>query len=218
MYKYISLAIICSLTILAATGCGQNGATKRSQFAIQGCAAGGVTTGLATYAKNRDDDDAMKKSAITSMLGCMAGGVVGYQVGKRTEEYSDAQSAAISEIARNEAQTDELRQFNAQLEQNILDYKKQIGTINDANINQEEKMKNLINTKEIVAKQRRKATNSLKSIVLDIIETKNQYSTYQLETTSQEKNKWQAEIAVYEQEKEILSKHVNTLNALDASI
>ncbi len=218
MNRYISLVTICSVALFAATSCGKKETTKRSEFAIQGCAVGGLTTGLVAYAKNRDDDDAMKKSAITSMLGCMAGGVVGYQVGKRTEEYTDAQSAAISEIARNEAQTDELQQFNAQLEQNILDYKKQIGTIKDSNISEEDKMNNLQNTKEIVAKQRRKATNSLKSIVLDIIETKDQYSFYQQEATPQEKNKWQAEIAVYEQEKGILSKHVNTLNALDASI
>ena len=79
-------------------------------------------------------------------------------------------------------------------------------------------MEKLKKTHEIVAEQRMKATDSLRSVEADISEANKQYTSHQAEATPQDKNKWQAEIASYEQEKQILSEHVGTLNALDASI
>ena len=79
-------------------------------------------------------------------------------------------------------------------------------------------MDKLKETNEIVAKQRMKASESLESVEADIAEAKKQYKLYQAEATPQDKNQWQIEIASYEQEKEILSDHVSTLNALDTSI
>ncbi len=218
MSRYNSLITIGTAITIAISGCVQTGDTKSKQYAVQGCAVGALGAGLVTYLANLNDKDAKKKAAIAGMLGCMAGAVVGYQVGKRTEVYADAQHAARSELARNGEHTNKLRQHNAQLAQNIEDYNKQVSMIKDSNISEQEKMKNLKETKEIVAKQRESATDSLKSAEADIAEAKNQYNTYQAKTTPQDKIKWEAEIADYEQEKEILSGHVSTLNALDASI
>ena len=218
MGRYQSLLTIVTAITIAVSGCAQMEESKSKQYALQGCAVGGLATGLVTYYLNRDDKDAKKKAAIAGMLGCMAGAVVGYQVGERTEEYTDAQDAARSEIARNEAQTEGLRQYNAQLAQNVEDYNKQINTIKDSNLSAQEKMEKLKETDEIVAKQRMKATDSLRSVEADISEAKKQYKTHQAEATPQDKGKWQTEIASYEQEKEILSDHVSTLNALDTSI
>lgn len=218
MSGFKSLLTIGTAITIAASGCAQTGDTKSKQYALQGCAVGALVAGLVAYYKNPDDKDAKKKAVIASMLGCMAGAVVGYQVGKRTEEYADAQDAARSEIARNEAQTEGLRQYNAQLALNIEDYNKQLSTIKDSNLSVQDKMEKLKDTNEVVAKQRMKATDSLTSVEADIAEAKKQYNTHQAEATPQDKNKWQAEIASYEQEKEILSDHVSTLNALDTSI
>ena len=215
MIKYRSLVTIGTAIVIAVPGCAQIRESKSKQYAIQGCAVGGLATGVATYVLGGFD---MEKAAIAAALGCMAGAVVGYHIAKRTEEYTDAQDAARSEIARNEKQTEELRQYNAQLAQNVEDYNKQISTIKGSNLSEQEKMEDLKKTKEIVAKQQMKATDSLRNVEVDITDAKKQYKTHKAEATTEDKNKWQAEIASYEKEKAILSEHVSTLNALDASI
>lgn len=215
MIRYRTLVTIGTAIAIALPGCAQMGETKSKKYAMQGCAIGGMTAGALAYVLDGFD---MESAAIAGALGCMAGAVVGYHIGKRTEEYADAHVAARSEIARNEEQTEGLRQYNAQLAQNVRDYNKQISTIKGSNLDEEKKMENLKKTKEIVAEQRMKATESLKNVELDIADAKKQYKTHQAAATSQDKKKWKAELASYEKEKKILSEHVSTLNALDASI
>ena len=215
MIRYRTLVTIGTVIAIALPGCAQLGESKSKPYAVQGCAVGGVAAGILTYVLDGND---LEKAAIASALGCMAGAIVGYHIGKRTEEYADAQDAAKSEIARNEEQTEGLRQHNAQLAQNVKDYNKQISTIKGSNLSEQEKMKNLKKTKEIIAEQRMEAADSLKNVELDIADAKKQYKTHQAAATTQDKEKWQAELASYEKEKQILSEHVSTLNALDASI
>jgi len=215
MIRYRSLVTIGTAIAIALPGCAQMGETKSKQYAIQGCAIGGMTAGALAYVLDGFD---IETATIAAALGCMAGAVVGYQVGKRTEEYADAHVAARSEITRNEEQIEGLRQYNAQLAQNVKDYNEQISTIKGSSLDEQEKMESLKKTKEIVANQRMKATDSLKNVELDIADAKKHYKTHQAEATSQDKKKWQAELASYEKEKKILSEHVSTLNALDASI
>ena len=215
MNGYRSLVTIGTAIAIAVPGCAQMGENKSKQYAVQGCVIGGVTAGTLAYVLDGFD---METAAIACALGCMAGAVVGYQVGKRTEEYTDAQNAARSEIARNEEQTEGLQKYNTQLAQNVEDYNKQISKIKDSNLSEEEKKENLDKTREIVAEQRMKANNALKNVEVDIAVARKQYKTHQAEATTQDKKKWQAELASYEKEKQILSGHVSTLNAMDASI
>lgn len=215
MIKYRSLVIICTAITIAVPGCAQIKESKSKQYAVQGCAIGGLSTGVATYVLGGFD---MQKAAIAGALGCMGGAVVGYHIAKRTEEYADAQDAARSEIARNEKQTEDLRQYNAQLAQNVEDYNKQISTIKGSNLSEQEKMDDLKRTREIVANQQMKATDSLRNVEVDIADAKKQYKTHKADATTKDKKEWQAEIASYEKEKAILSDHVSTLNALDSSI
>jgi len=209
------LVSIGTAIAIAVPGCAQIQESKSKQYAVQGCAIGGMTAGALAYVLDGFD---VETAAIAGALGCMAGAVVGYQVGKRTEEYTDAQNAARSEIARNEEQTVGLRKYNAQLAQNVEDYNKQISKIKGSNLSEEEKKENLEKTREIVAEQRMKANDALKNVEVDIADARKQYKTHQAEATTQDKKKWQAELASYEKEKKILSEHVSTLNALDASI
>ena len=215
MIGYRSLVTLGTAIAIAVQGCAQMEETKSKQYAVQGCAIGGMTAGALAYVLDGFD---METAAIAGALGCMAGAVVGYQVGKRTEEYTDAQNAARSEIARNEEQTEGLQKYNTQLAQNVEDYNKQISKIKDSNLSEEEKKENLDKTREIVAEQRMKANNALKNVEVDIAVARKQYKTHQAEATTQDKKKWQAELASYEKEKQILSGHVSTLNAMDASI
>lgn len=218
MSRYTLLITLSMAITIAVSGCVKTGETKSSQYAVQGCATAGLGAGVTTFIKNRDDANAKEKAAISSMLGCMAGSVAGYQVGKRTDEYADAQSAANAEITRSQKHTNELKQYNAQLAQNIEDYKGEVGKIKEANLSAQEKTDNLKKTKEIVAKQHTQAAQSLKNMDDELNSVKMYYDTNQGSVAAQDKTAWKDQIASLEQEKLILSKHVSTLNALDASI
>jgi uncharacterized protein YlxW (UPF0749 family) len=212
--KVSVVAIIALLT----SSCVQTGESKKTQYSVQGCAAGGLGAGVVSYVKNRGEEDSKEKVAIASMLGCMAGAVAGYHIGKRTEEYADAQSAARAEIERNEKHVSELKQYNAQLAQNIEDYKKEIKMIKDSELQQKEKNENLVKTKEIASKQRVKAAESLNTLNEEIVLAKKQYDTYHASVEPVDKENWEIRLASLEQEKDILASHVNSLNNIDASI
>ena len=218
MKKYQSLVAMGLIITVTMSGCVKMGETKSTQYSVQGCAVGGLGAGAVTYLANLGDKDAKKKAAIAGMLGCMAGAVVGFHIGKRTDEYANAQEAVRSEIVTNEEHVKKLQQTNAQLAQNIKDYNKEISMIKDSSISEDEKFKNFQKTKKIVSNQRDEATNSLKTAQADIIKAKEHYSTYQASAAPQDKSKWKSDIAEYEQERDILSEHVDTLTALDASI
>jgi len=202
---------------IAISGCAQTGGTKSKNYDVQGCVAGGLAAGLFTYYLNRDDADATKKAAIAGVLGCMAGAIIGYEVEKRTMVYADAQDAARSELARNQEETEKLKQYNAQVSQNIKDYKKQISEIKEVNYSEQEKKDKLKEVNDIVSKQRIKTTDALTNVEADIAVAMKQYKTYQAQASSSDRDKWSAEIASYQQEKAILTEHVGELNTLYAT-
>lgn len=218
MNKRKLLIAAVSIAAIATSGCAQMSEKKSTEFSIQGCAVGGLGVGAVTYLANLGDENATKKAIIAGSLGCMAGAIIGYHIGTRTEQYANAQEAASAEIARNEENTLKLKQHNAQLAQNIEDYNTQIKTIKDSNLSNEEKLQDLRQTKDIVSKQRAKAIEALNITKSDIAAANEQYNNYQAQVTTQDKAKWGSELAEYEKEKDILSEYVNTLNALDASI
>ena len=192
--------------------------SKSAQYSVQGCLAGGTAAGVVTYVVNWNDENARKKALIASALGCMAGAVIGFKIGERTEEYANATQAAEAETARNKDTVDRLHQYNASLEVNINDYKKQIQNIKDTKMTAQEKQDSLKKTKKIVSDQQAKAKEAVTETEQELNKTREQYAKYKRSLNSAEASGWQEEIASLEQEKLILSRHVNTLNALDASI
>jgi outer membrane lipoprotein SlyB len=206
---------------LTVSGCASTGETKSESesknYDVQGCIAGGLAAGFITYYKNFGEEDALKKTAIAGALGCMAGAVIGYQVEKRTQQYVDAQQAARTELARNQAETEKLKQYNAQVAQNIEDYKQQISDIQQVNYTEEEKMDKLLQLNDIVARQRTKAMDALSSVETDIAQAMEQFDTYQAGATPQDRDQWSAELASYQQEKQILTEYVGELNTLYAT-
>jgi len=205
---------------LVVSGCAQTGGTRTQEsknYDVQGCIAGGLAAGLAVYVINFGEEDALKKTAIAGALGCMAGAVIGYQVEKRTQAYVDAQQAARAELARNEQETEKLEQYNAQLAQNIEDYKQQINDIKQVNYSEQEKKDKLQQVNDIVARQRTKATDALASVEADISDAMEQFDTHKADASPQDRDLWSAELASYEQEKQILTEYVGELNTLYAA-
>lgn len=202
---------------LAVSGCASTGETESKNYDVQGCMTVGVTAGVITYFSNLGEEDALKKTAIASVLGCMAGAVIGYQVEKRTQAYADAQQAARSELARNQAETEKLKQYNAQLAQNITDYKQQINDIEQVSYTEQEKQDKLQQVNDIIARQKTKATDALASVETDIAEAMKQFDTYGAGASPKDRQQWSADLASYQQEKQILTEYVGELNTLYAA-
>lgn len=212
--------MIFTIAILQ-SGCAgmeKTGDTKSKQYSVQGCVAGGAVAGILTYITQSDEDNALTKSLVASALGCMAGAVIGLEIGKRTEKYADAQQAAESETVRNKETLARLQQYNSSLEVNISDYEKQIAKIKDSNLTAQEKQESLAKTKKIVVEQRAKAGTALSNTEDELIAAKQQYEAFKDSLNAPATDQWEQQLASLEQEKRILSQHVNTLNALDASI
>lgn len=191
---------------------------QSDKLVLQGCAVGGFGAGALAYITHIGDKDVKDKAAIAAMLGCIAGTVAGYHIGKRTEKYADAQQASEKEIALNRQNAKDLKKYNAQLQINIDDYNQQIAIINDSKVSAADKKNNLKKTKSIIANQRDKAKKSLAEVEKDLVVAQNQYSEYKGKTPTEKSEDWSQQLAALQQEKEILSSHVSTLNALDASI
>ena len=220
MRKGSSYFVIAAVTVpLALYGCANTGELKQSEsFSIQGCVAGGLGAGALAYLKYRDDPDRDEKIAIVTAIGCFGGAMVGYKVGKRTEEYADAQQAAQAEIARNKKHTEELRQVNSRLQENIDEYNKQIQKIENSTFTAREKQEQKHDIKKYVSGQLNKAKASLGEVETELAAANREFQSFQATASQADREAWRVELASLEQEKDILSGHVSTLNALDSSI
>lgn len=210
-YTLLAAAIIFQL------GCKKE--LKRDElFAVQGCMAGGFGAAALVYMKAFGDRDAKDKAVIAGMMGCMAGAVIGHQIARKTQTYVDAHTAADKEIAQNKKSTMQLKNYNTTLANNISDYEQQIETIKNSALAQSERNKNLAETKKIVNKQSKKAGSSLASVENELVIAKNVFDEYSAEGEAEDVSTWETQIAALSEERTILSNHVQTLSALDASI
>lgn len=216
--KMHSIGVI-SLFVAFMSGCaGMENLTKSDEYSVVGCAAGGLGAGALAYIKYHDDQDRDKKVMLITAIGCMTGAVVAFKVGKRTQKYADAQSAADAEIKKNEETKTRLKRFNARVKLNIEDYKTQISNLRGLSFSEEEKREQLKAIKKNVGKQRTKAKQSLASVETEVAASRREYQKFKRQTPAADKNLWQQRLAGLETEKRILSGHVTTLNAMDASI
>ena len=213
-----TFTLALAMTLSGCAEMGKHGDTKSEQFSMQGCLVGGAAAGLLTYLINAGDEGAREKAIIATAIGCMAGAVIGFKIGERTEEYANATQAATAETARNKDTADRLHQYNASLEVNINDYERQIQNVKNASLTAQERQESFNKTKEIVSKQRKKAKEALSETEQELNLTKKQYTKYRKSLDTAEANGWQEQLASLEQEKLILGQYVNRLNALDASI
>lgn len=205
--------------LLAITGCASNSERSTSEnYSVQGCLAGGLGAGALAYLVNIGDAEQEEKTAIAMAVGCMGGAIVGYEVAKRTEQYADAQQAAQAETARNNQHVAQLRQVNQRLEENIADYNQQIAKIESSTFNAKEKQKQKLKIKEYVGKQLNQSQASLAVVEQELSDSYLEYQNFEAVAQQQERDLWLEQIESLESEKDILSGHVTTLNALDSSI
>ncbi len=216
VYKNITLSLLVSSCLLI-SACAKD-MKQSDRLSMQGCFVGGIGAGTIAYLANLGDKDAKDVAFIAGMMGCIAGSIAGHHIGRKAEEYSNAQTAAEEEIAFNKKSAKELKKYNSTLATNIKDYNKQIDAIKNSELSQKERQKNLKKTRDIVIAQRNKAKESLANTETELSKSRKIYAQFSEQAPKEDTGDWQTQIASLEQEKQILAEHVSTLNALDASI
>lgn len=216
MFKRLSVTTLISLSLVACATTGGPGASnKPAQFTAEGCLAGGLVGGLIGALI---DDDKVLEGAL---LGCAAGAIYGFHIADRTTKYANAEQAMDAEISRNRENAEQLKNYNAKLAQGINSYREQITKIRNATSAQSVKQKGLENIKQNLNKQLTKAKSALSSVEKELVAAKKQRKIYRDKVKVVRVNddkKWQSQITSLEKEKGILSKHVTSLTALNASI
>lgn len=214
--RSFSMIALISFSLLACANTGGTGGSNRAaQFTAEGCLAGGLVGGI--IGALIDDDKALEGA----LLGCAAGAIYGFHIADRTTQYANAEQAMDAEISRNRDNTAQLKNYNAKLQQGINSYRQQITQVRQAKSAQNVKQKSLQNIKQNLNQQLVKAKSALSSVEKELVVAKKQRKVYRdkvkVVRVSDDK-KWQAQIASLEKEKNILSKHVHSLTALNASI
>ena len=218
MRKQRYLVLVTSLILTLISGCATTDMKQSERLSAQGCFAGALGAGAVAYLTRLGKKDAKDVAFIAGMMGCIAGSILGHEIGRKADEYESAQVAAEEEIAFNRESAKSLKAYNEALAVNIKDYEKQIDAIKTSELSAKERQKNLKKTRDIVSTQRDKASDALSDTERELDKSREIYADYQAEMSTDDSEKWQVQIAALEQEKQILSEHVSTLNALDASI
>ena len=213
--RYLTIAM--SLILALISGCATD--MKQSEkLSAQGCFAGAVGAGAVAYLTRLGKKDAKDVAFIAGMMGCIAGSILGHEIGRKADEYESAQVAAEEEIEFNRQSAKSLNAYNQALAINIKDYEKQIDAIKNSELSARERQENLQKTRDIVSVQRKKASEALTNTERELGKSRVIFADYQAEMSDDDSGDWEIQIAALEQEKQILSEHVSTLNALDASI
>lgn len=214
--KIINL-LISSASCLVLSACaasGGPGATKQTEYMMQGCIGGGVVGALLGSALGGDNDDTAKGA----LFGCAVGAVMAFSIAERTQQYASASQAIDSEIKRNKENTAKLQEYNQGLEKNIASYQNQIDQIQQQQLAAKDQNKQLKELKSVVAAQAAKANQALQNVNAELATAKTQESKYSSQASSGDASNWKQEISSLEKERDILSAHVQTLSAMNSSI
>lgn len=212
--KVVGSWLVLSLVL---SGCPINPggeSNKSGEFALQGCIAAALAVAIIQKLRG-EDADTIRRSAF---IGCAAGALAGYIVGKRTEEYANENAALEGETRTNIAHTQGLRENNKKIEANIQGYKKEIASIRASKLSQQEKKQQLAETKKTVAQQAAKAKSSLTALNKDIATARKTQRKYNRKWTPVQKKQSNNEIIALERERSVLNQKVNTLTAIGGSL
>lgn len=191
------------------------GYSKVRSFSTQGCVAGGLL-GAVIGATVGSGDNAAGGAA----LGCAIGAYVGYRVAKRTDSYIGAEQAVEAEIARNKRNATGVRENNIRLTKQIANYENILNQVKQAKVAESVKKNDLTQIKDHLSDTISKATADLNALDNELVTVEKLHVKHKKAAAAKPKKakNWSKQIASLKKEKEILSKHVKSLTALNDSI
>jgi len=212
-YQNIATSVFIATFLTACSASGGPGKSKQREYVTQGCIGGGIIGAVAASALGSSNDAG--KAAI---FGCGLGAVIGYQIAKRTDKYVDAGKAISAETQRNINTVNLVRKNNNKLATQITKYKTALNRIKYSKMSENAKKRELTTVSNSLKKQLNMSSSNLTSVQQELKITRGLYSKYKNSVPQDKSATYQNKISELEQEKNILSKHVQSLNAMNATI
>ncbi|MCF6189812.1 MAG: hypothetical protein L3J51_05005 [Cocleimonas sp.] len=213
IYINIGSSLFMGILLTACSASGGPGKSKQKEYVTQGCIGGGILGAVAATAIGSGENAG--KAAI---FGCGIGAVIGYQIAKRTDKYVDAGKAISTETQRNINTVNLVRNNNNKLAARITKYKTVLNTIKYSKMSEQGKKRELTNISTSLKKQLNMSSSNLSSVQQELKVTRSLYTKYKRSVPKDKSSTYKNKISELEQEKNILSKHVQSLNAMNASI
>lgn len=213
IYKNIGSSLFIGIFLTACSASGGPGKSKQKEYVTQGCIGGGILGAVAATAMGSGENAG--KAAI---FGCGIGAVIGYQIAKRTDKYVDANKAISTETQRNINTVNLVKDNNRKLAARITKYKTSLNQIKYSRMSEQGKKRRLANISSSLKKQLTMSSENLTSVQQELKVTRGLYSKYKKSVPKNKSATYKSKISELEQEKNILSKHVQSLNAMNASI
>lgn len=212
--KSIGCSVLIGSLVMGCSMSGGPGKSKQKEYITQGCVGGGLFG--AVVASTLGGGDNVGKAAL---FGCGLGVVAGYQIAQRTDKYVDAKKAISAETQRNIATVNLVRNNNRQLANKISKYKSELARINRSKLSAQDKRVQLTAISKSLKEQLAMSKSNLSSVKNELTVTRGLYSKYKVAVVPQDKSgAYKQKITELETEKNILSKHVQSLNAMNATI
>lgn len=213
LYKNIGCSLFIGVFLTACSASGGPGKSKQREFVTQGCIGGGLIGAVAATAIGSGEN-----AGKAAVFGCGIGAVIGYTIAQRTEKYVDANNAISAETQRNINTVNLVKDNNQKLAARITKYKTSLNTIKYSKVSEESKKQELSNISNSLKEQLTMSSSNLTSVQKELQVTRGLYSKYKNSSPITDSSTYELKINELEQEKNILSNHVQSLNAMNASI
>jgi len=211
--KNIGSSLAIGALIVGCSASGGPGKSKQKEYITQGCIGGGIIGAVAASALGSGENAG--KAAI---FGCGLGAIIGYQIAKRTDKYVDAGKAISAETKRNINTVNLVRKNNNKLAAQITKYKTALNRIKYSKMSEQGKKRELTTISKSLKKQLTMSSSNLTSVQQELKVTRGLYTKYKKSVPENKSATYKNKISELEQEKNILSKHVQSLNAMNATI
>lgn len=213
IYTTFGSSLLAGILLTACSASGGPGKSKQKEYATQGCIGGGILGAVAATAIGSGEN-----AGKAAVFGCGIGAVIGYQIAKRTDKYVDANKAISTETQRNINTVNLVRNNNNKLAARITKYKTVLNTIKYSKMSEQGKKRELTNISSSLKKQLTTSSNNLASVQHELKVTRSLYTKYKNAAPKDKTSTYKNKISELEQEKNILSKHVQALDAMNATI
>lgn len=202
-------------TVVAAaflTGCVTTGGTMSDsdETRLQGAGVGAILGGAIGALACKDDR--AKCALIGAGVGAVAGGAFGHILAKRKESYRSKEEAIAEEIAWHQEFTRAVHAENQQRKARISSYRREIAQLQKTQASQQQVKASLAQKSQNLDADLRKANQQLAEVNASLTQSRNIQNQYG--TNAQLRQ----EIAKLEEERKVLTAHIQTMNAMNNSL
>jgi uncharacterized protein YcfJ len=188
----------------------------KTEGTVAGAALGGLLGALFA-----GDDNRAQGAAIGALLGGGAGYLAGSEVAKRKQAYANQEDLIAGEIQRTEESIRQLKSVNAELQKDIIGYRKQIARLKLDIRTGKDKQAELKTQKTKVEARHKQAREALAGLEKEIETSESLYQDARKSATPQQSadlKQWEKRIGELKAQKVQLEQHSGQLQAVSSGI